>query len=224
MSTTNGYGDRPSSQGTIDDDTAQNQIAVKEESTPAKRSDPMSFSNILSDNAPEPPKSTPRALPASRVFKNSSSAPNGDGKSASAAPRKMSKAASSKASPAPSKNAAKVGPDPRGGATFTSKAAGALKRKPPVISEKDNEQVKAEMAKIDAMELSDIESPEYDAAKYIFAQSRPKRQLDVEAAEMPKRKVSPVNSVHRSNVLQLTIIASMDRQHQTLFFATRNPG
>ena len=59
-----------------------------------------------------------------------------------------------------------------------------------MLSEKENEQVKAEMAKIDAMDLSDLESPEYEAAKYIFVQSRTKRQLDVEAAEVPKRKVS----------------------------------
>ena len=60
-----------------------------------------------------------------------------------------------------------------------------------MLSEKENEQVKAEMAKIEAMDWSDLETPEYDAAKLVFTQSRTKRQLDVEAAELPKRKVRP---------------------------------
>ena len=58
-----------------------------------------------------------------------------------------------------------------------------------MFSEKENEEVQVEMAKIDAMDLSDIESPEYDVAKLQFTRLRPKRQLDVETAEVSKRKV-----------------------------------
>ena len=60
-----------------------------------------------------------------------------------------------------------------------------------VTSDKENEKVKKEIARIDAMELSDIESPEWESAKKRYLESSQKRQRDVEAAEDIKRKVIP---------------------------------
>ena len=60
-----------------------------------------------------------------------------------------------------------------------------------VTSDKENEKVKKEIARIDAMELSDIESPDWEIAKQRYLESSKKRQRDVEAAEDIKRKVTP---------------------------------
>ena len=60
-----------------------------------------------------------------------------------------------------------------------------------VTSDKENEKVKKEIARIEAMELSDIESPEWESAKQRYLESSQKRQRDVEAAEDIKRKVIP---------------------------------
>ena len=59
-----------------------------------------------------------------------------------------------------------------------------------MTSDKENERVKKEMAKIDAMPLSPIELPEYEAEKKKHAKSSQKRQRDVETNEEAKRKVS----------------------------------
>ncbi len=61
-------------------------------------------------------------------------------------------------------------------------------------SDKENEKVKKEMAKIDAMELSDIESSEWQEAKQQYVLSSQKRQHDIEAAENIKRKVCEATS------------------------------
>ena len=57
------------------------------------------------------------------------------------------------------------------------------------MSDKENEKVKKEIAKIDAMDLSDIESSEWQDAKQRYVLSSQKRQHDVEATEDTKRKV-----------------------------------
>lgn len=191
----NGSTDRPSSQGTIDDDSYQG-YSGREEPKPTRKADPMSFSNILSNDAPEPPKSTPRSMPALKVFKSSSHSANGDGKTASAAPRKsLSKAAMSpKDFPGLPKSSVKADPDVVAAPT---KATVNGKRKSTVLSDQENAKVEKEMAKIDAMELSDLDSPIYDAAKREYVQSSQKRQRAVEAAEDVKRKVGlPSFSCH----------------------------
>ena len=72
-----------------------------------------------------------------------------------------------------------------------TKSFGSSKAKPgTATSDKENEKVKKEMTKIDAMDLSDIESPEWETAKQKHAQSSLKRQRDVEEGENVKRKVS----------------------------------
>ena len=55
---------------------------------------------------------------------------------------------------------------------------------------KDNEKVQKALADIDAMDLSDIESPVWVVAKQEHAQRGQKRALEVEEAEATKRKVS----------------------------------
>ncbi len=78
-----------------------------------------------------------------------------------------------------------------------SKLPGNAKRKSQMLLQKENEQIKLEMVKIDAMELSDLDSPEYLAAKEAYALLNKKRALDLEATELPKRKVS-LQSVENS--------------------------
>ena len=192
---TNGFGDPPSSQETIEEESTSNHKSSREEKTPAKRSDPMSFSNILSSGPPDPPKPTVRATPATRVFKNSTSAPDGEPK-ARPTPRKSQSKTSSSSKAASSGKSLHKGdtktPSIRGGGggQVLSKLPGNAKRKSQMLLQKENEQIKLEMVKIDAMELSDLDSPEYLAAKEAYALLNKKRALDIETAELPKRKVS----------------------------------
>ena len=183
----NGSIDRPSSQGTIDEDDGQ--VRAKEKPKATRTANPMSFSSILSSNVPEPPKATPRSTPASKPPKVSSSATNGDVKPSRTVPRKSApkRTASPKDYPGPTKHIlktdAELPPPP--------KSSGSSKLKPsPMTSDKENERVKKEMAKIDAMPLSPIELPEYEGEKKKHAKSSQKRQRDVETSEEAKRKVS----------------------------------
>ncbi len=57
-------------------------------------------------------------------------------------------------------------------------------------AEREVEKVKKELAKIEAMELSDIESPTWAAAKEKHVLASQKRYLDVEEAENGRCKVS----------------------------------
>lgn len=182
----NGSMDRPSSQGTIGEDVTQNYPHPAETPKTTRTKDPMAFSSILSSNAPEPPKSTPRVISTSKQLKSSSNTPNGDAKPVSGPSRKsLSKAtASPKDYQAPMKRPVKAEFD----APMTTRPFGSSKPRP-ATSDKENEKVKKEMAKIEAMELSDVESPEWQQAKQQHVLSSQKRQHDVEAAEDIKRKV-----------------------------------
>lgn len=64
-----------------------------------------------------------------------------------------------------------------------------------LTQERDNQRVKKEMAKIDAMDLSDIESPGWAAAKENYVLSSRKRYRDVEEAENSRRKVNASHHV-----------------------------
>ncbi|KAM0804706.1 SNF2 family ATP-dependent chromatin-remodeling factor snf21 [Usnea florida] len=181
----NGSIDQPSSQGTIDEDDGQ--VRAKEEPKATRTANPMSFSSILSSNVPEPPKATPRSTPASKLPKVSSSATNGDVKPSRTAPRKSApkRTASPKDYPGPTKHILKTDAE----LLPPAKSSGSSKLKPsPMTSDKENERVKKEMAKIDAMPLSPIELPEYEAEKKKHAKSSQKRQRDVETNEEAKRK------------------------------------
>lgn len=148
----------------------------------------MSFSSILSSNVPDPPKSAPRSTPASKPLKSSSNTPNGDVKPPRTAPRKSAqkRAASPKGYLAPTKHVLKAETQ----LLPPAKSLGSSKLKPgPTTSDKENERVKKEMAKIDATPLSPIALPAYEADKQKHAKSSQKRQRDVETTEEIKRKV-----------------------------------
>ena len=66
------------------------------------------------------------------------------------------------------------------------------KPKSGISSDKENEKVKKEMARIDAMELSDIDLPEFALAKQDYLNFSRKRQTEVEEVEKAKRKASPL--------------------------------
>lgn len=178
--------DGPSSQGTIDEDDGQ--IRAKEEPKAARTANPMSVSSILSSNVPDPPKSTRRSTPASKPLKSSSNPPNGDVKPSRTATRKSGpkRTASPKGYLAPTKHTVKAEPE----LLPPAKSLGSSKLKPgPITSDKENEKVRKEMAKIDATPPSPIDSPEWEADKQKHAKSSQKRQRDVENGEEIKRKV-----------------------------------
>ena len=152
-----------------------------------KASNPMSFSNILSSNGPDVSNSTSTGLPPVKQFRKAPSAPNGDAgppptafrrsshKSTQATteyrePARLSKADLNQLPPAKTpKSKAKVGQS---------------------VSDKEIERIDREMAKIDALELSDVDSPDWATAKQEYARQSGKRLIDVQQIEDNKRKVS----------------------------------
>ena len=68
--------------------------------------------------------------------------------------------------------------------------ASSKSRASQIAADKENEKVKKEMAKIDAMALSDIESPKWTTAKENHVVLGHKRYVDIENAETGRRKVS----------------------------------
>ena len=187
---TNGFGDRPSSQGTIDDEVTQSPKAPKDDPPASRRADPMSFSNILSGDTPEPPKPkpTPRSLPSTKAAKSTSHTPNGEAKITPAPSRKFaSKSTAPRSTPSQARASVKSEHDhpPTRRAT-----GGGTKRRSALNLEKENEKIEAEMAKIEAMDLSDVESPGHEQARNTFIKLKLKRQVDIEDSESVKRKVS----------------------------------
>ena len=171
----------------VDSQRPSKSVTMDEPRT-TRTSDPMSFSSILSSNAADPPKSTPRALPPAKQFRKSSHTPNRDSTPVSSASRRPSQRPAPSTSDYPGlvKRPVKTeqhSPAPPKGLSNNHKAGLPL-------SDKENEKVKKEMAKIDAMELSDIESSKWATKKQDYAQLSQKRYLDIEAAENVKRKVS----------------------------------
>ncbi|KAL8781032.1 MAG: hypothetical protein Q9213_006177 [Squamulea squamosa] len=159
-----------------------------------KASNPMSFSNILSSNAPDVPTHTPAGLPPVKQFRKASSTPNGDAGPPSTAFRRSSH----KSTPTRAEHQepsrlfkADVAHPPSTRASKPKAKAGTL------ISNKENEQIDKEFAKIDAMELSDVESPDWATAKQEFAQQSNKRLMEVEQAEIVKRKRRRTASVKK---------------------------
>lgn len=147
----------------------------------------MSFSNILSSNAVEPPKTIPKAMPAVKQFQRQSHTPNGDSGPVAAAKKVAGKKASSPK---------EIGGSSRKSAKPKTQFPAAAKTPTnnhkigeSVISDKENEKVKKEMVKIDAMGLSDTESPGWAAEKDAFIKTSCKRQADIDQLEDEKRKV-----------------------------------
>ncbi len=182
----NGSMDRLPSQGIVDQDDGQ--VRPKEEPKATRTANPMSFSSILSGNVPDPQKSTPRSTPTSKPPKNSSNIPNGEVKPSRTAPRKSGpkRTASPKSYLASTKHVLKVESE---SLPPTKSSVNSKVKSGPMNSDKENEKVKKEMAKIDAMPLSPIDSPEYEVDKQKHAKSSQKRQREVENSEENKGKV-----------------------------------
>ena len=179
----NGSIDHPSSQGTIDEDTYYNNQATLEQPKPPRKSDPMSFSNILSGDVSGAPKPIPRPTPDAKTIKNASVALNGDSKPPVVAPRKSA----TKTTATPIHVAREDKPRPTIEESPPTRSSNYAKRKAAAVA-RDSEKVKKEMAKIDAMEWSDIESSAFEGARQLHAQLSKKRQHDVGVSEEMKRK------------------------------------
>ena len=191
--------DNLSSQGTIDEEISESLPKASVEPKATRTKDPMAFSSILSSTEPDAPVSLPHPTPASKHIKTSSHVPNGDAKPPTAPSRKSaSKAVSSpKDYPGQSSRQVKAEFEP----PTLAKNMGSNKTKPGVTSDKENEKVKKEMARIDAMDMSDFDSPEYEVLKQRHVQSSLKRQHAVEAIEESKRKVRPTGTASQSSYL-----------------------
>lgn len=164
-----------------------------------KASNPMSFSNILSSNAADPPIATPRELPPTKQFRKAPPVPNGDLGPASA----MFKRSSHKPTPTTITHEQSEPRRPSKGDTYHPTPAKIPKpkaRSTVTISDKENERIRKELAKIDAMDLSDIDTPEWELAKQDFVQASKKRLLEVGRGEENKRKVALENGRSNMNV------------------------
>lgn len=189
----NGSMDRPSSQGAIAEKMVEKFPKPSPDLRTARTKDPMAFANILSSNDPDPPKPTLQSTPVLKKLKGSSYAPNGDAKPSTATSRTVATKATSslKGHGGPVKRYVKPEHEPNAHV----KGLGNSKPKPGGTSDKENEKVKKEMARIDAMETSDLECPEFEHTKQKHDQVSQKRQQDVEATEDVKRKVSGASSL-----------------------------
>ncbi|KAL8683713.1 MAG: hypothetical protein Q9186_000347 [Xanthomendoza sp. 1 TL-2023] len=150
-----------------------------------KASNPMSFSNILSSNAPDVPHSTTSTISPVKQFRKAPSTPNGDAGPPSTVFRRSSHKST------PTTNDYREPSKPSKSEVSHSTSTKISKSKPKAgtsTSEKETERIKKELTKIDAMELSDIESPEWITAKSEFTRSSNKRFLEAEKLEENKRK------------------------------------
>ena len=152
----------------------------------SKASNPMSFSNILSSNAADPPNRPPRGLPPSRQFRKTPSITNGDLGPASGMFRRSSHKSNPLANESSEPRRASKGDVYHPSSVKTAK----VKAKPAIsISDKENDRVQKEVARIDTLDLSDIDSPEWANVKQDFLTSNNKRLAEVDNAEASKRKV-----------------------------------
>lgn len=166
----------------------QSQIRPRPSEDPrsVRTADPMSFSSILSNN--DPPKPVTRAVPSTRQFRKSVTMSNGETPAGGIGTRRSHQKAISAANDAP--NVTRRAPKAEAEGVAPVKSVNSNSKALTVTQEKDNQRVKKELAKIDAMELSDLESPKWVAAKENYVIASRKRYLDIEEAENAKRKVS----------------------------------
>ena len=148
----------------------------------------MSFSSILSSNPADPPKPSTQKLPAVKQFQRKSHTPNGD-----TIPSASAKKTTHDLPPLPTDDngsSRKPAKNKAHSTTTVKTTPGTHKMTVHAVSDKENEKVKKEMEKIDAMELSDIDVLAWAAKKEEHALLSQKRQLAVDAVEESKRKVS----------------------------------
>lgn len=151
----------------------------------------MAFSSILSNNVTDPPIPVSRPAPPPKQTRKSVQAANGDTSSNSPAPRKSHQKSAPSASDYPGllRRPIKTEPDsvaPGKASSSRSKASTISAEK----AERESEKVRKELARIEAMDLSDIESPRWAVEKEKYARASNKRYLDVEESENTRRKVS----------------------------------
>ncbi|KAF2474219.1 helicase SWR1 [Lindgomyces ingoldianus] len=157
--------------------------SVKDEAPLPTRADPMSLSSIMSSGADPDPPSKPQSLPPINPELRRLSKPS------LANPLFVKQEAMT--SPAPAELPLLDGPLLRDGLDPIM-AVGAVPlpqqlvpREGPVV---DEAQVEAELARIETMEMSDIDGPGFEAEKEEYAQRCRKRASEVEHAEANKRK------------------------------------
>lgn len=189
----NGLSDRPLSR-----DTNQTELPrpkptrFSNEPRTTRTADPMSFSSILSNNATDPPKPSSRPSHSSKQVRKSSHTVNGETPTSTAPTRKTQQKSTPSTNDYPGlmRRPVKVEAE----STFSVKASGKS-RSSIIAAEKESEKVRKEIAKIDALALSDIESPKWATAKENHVLSAHKRYADIENAETGRRKVSKSDSV-----------------------------
>lgn len=151
--------------------------------TPARAADPMSLSSIMSGADPEPPAATPY----SPVITQQS--------------RRVSKASSTNplqvkqeiiASPAPPELPMQENITVLRKPSDQTLINGDLNHQPSHIHREvpipDETAVEAEIARIDTMEMSDVEGPGFEEEKAEYILRGKKRSLEIESAEIVKRK------------------------------------
>ena len=186
-SRTNGSTERTSSQGTIDGETADHVSKTSSDFKTTRTKDPMAFSSILSSSEPDRSVANSHSIPASKHLKTSNDK-KGDAKPSTILSRKSTThSMSPKDYPAQNKRSIKVETEP----LFSTKTTGLNKGRPAITWDKEDEKIRKELAKIDAMELSEFEGPEFETAKQKYAKTLSKRQRGVEDTEDNKRKVKP---------------------------------
>ncbi|KAL6713112.1 putative DNA helicase ino80 [Lecanora helva] len=188
-----------SSQGTIDEEKPEPRPTASVEPKPTRTKDPMAFSSILASTEPDPPANAPRSTSTSKHHKLSPHHLNGDTQqptksSRRGAPELLS---TSTESSGQVMRHVKSEPDP----PPLPKSLGNYKAKPGLTSDKENEKVRKEMARIDTMDMSDLELPEFEAAKQRHIQASLKRQQAVEATEDLKRKRRRITAAKTLSIL-----------------------
>ncbi|KAL8898436.1 MAG: hypothetical protein Q9192_002080 [Flavoplaca navasiana] len=150
-----------------------------------KASNPMSFSNILSSNGPDVSNSTSTGLPPVKQFRKAPSAPNGD----AGPPPTAFRRSSHKSTPATTEYREPARPSKADVNQLPPVKTPKSKVKVgPSVSDKEIERIGWEMAKIDSLELSDVDSPHWVVAKQEYARQSGKRLIDVQQIEDNKRK------------------------------------
>ena len=171
------------------DDLQQPRVDEETEQKPTRTADPMSFSSILSSHPTDPsPKPSTHKPPASKQFQRKPHTVNGD--TVSFAPVDT---ATHDSLPLPLDGIGTLRKPTKGKAhpaATTKTTSGSHKVTSHPLSDKENEKVKLEMEKIDAIQVSDIDGPAWANKKEEHALLGSKRQLDVDVAEESKRKVS----------------------------------
>ncbi|ORY09922.1 SNF2 family N-terminal domain-domain-containing protein [Clohesyomyces aquaticus] len=157
--------------------------SVKDDAPPPARVDPMSLSSIMSSGADPAPPAKPQNLPSInseiRRLSNASLAnPHFVKQEAIASPAPADL-------PLPDHSAPNRGFDPVMAASAGPPPPRLVPREGPAV---DEALVEAEIARIETMEMSDMDIPGFEAEKEEYAQRCRKRALEVEHIEANKRK------------------------------------